>query len=173
MTSQGCDYLDETHPALRAEAKLHAEAVRLLLEEALSCSARCRLEFDRRRLLAALGPDDAARLLPTLPAEARVGPVDVHEEFLNDDRRCLLRRVLSFAAEKWPDPPLNYIDRVLFFSADGRVVLRANDNLEFILFALPDEARARLVERYQVEGIPEDVITQVDVDIDQGISRQV
>lgn len=169
MKSPRCDYLDETHPALRASPQLRADAARLLLEEALSRSARFRIEFDRRRLLTSLGAADMAALLPTLPTKARRGPVDVHEELLDDDRRKLLRRVLSFNLEKWTDPPLNYIDRVLLFGANDRVLLRATDNCEFILFALPAAARAKLMERYEAAGIPEAVIKQVDVDIEQDV----
>jgi hypothetical protein len=171
MSAPRCDYLDETHPAFRASPEVRADAAHALFEEALSGSTRFRLEFDRERLLAALGPSDAAALLPTLPARPPPGPADVHDESLDDDRRALLLRALSFRREKWADPPLTYIDRVVLFDAGAQVVLRANDSAEFILFALPEPARGRLVERYRASGIPEDVITQVDVDIEQGIAR--
>lgn len=164
-----CDYLDETYVALRASPQLRADAVRLLVEAALSRSARFRLEFDRRRLLDALGAADAGALLPTLPKQPGAGPVEVHEELLNDDRRKLLQQVLSFRREKWADPPLNYIDRVLLFDPDNHVLLRANESGEFILFRLPATLRENLIERYREARIPEAVIKQVDFDIEQGV----
>jgi len=164
-----CDYLDETHSALRASPQLRADAVHLLIEEALPCSVRFRLEFDRRRLLAALGAADAAALLPTLPTQAGAHPIEVHEEQLDDDRRKLLRQVLSFRREKWADPPLNYIDRVLLFDPKNHVLLRANESCEFILFLLPTAARENLIKRYREAGIPNAVIKQVDLDIERGV----
>jgi hypothetical protein len=63
---------------------------------------------------------------------------------------------------------LNSIRRVLLFDAGGDVVLRANDNAEFVLFNLPAEARARLLENFRAAGIPADVIAGVNEDIGAG-----
>ena len=77
---------------------------------------------------------------------------------------------MSFGPGPWPDPPLNYIERVVLFCERGNVVLRASDSAEFILFALPRNRRDSLVDRYLKTGIPVDTIEQVDVDINSSIS---
>lgn len=163
-----CDYIDETHAALRASPQMRADAVGLLLAEALSYSARFSLEFDGR-LLIALGSADAAALLPTLRALPAIGSAEVHEELLDGDRRKLLHQVLSYRREKWVDPPLNYIERVLLFDAENHLLLRGSDSCEFILFVLPAAGRENLISRYREAGIPEDIIKKVDIDIDRGI----
>jgi hypothetical protein len=163
-----CDYLDESHSLFHARPELRARAVALLVREALARSARFRLEFDRESLLSTLGPADTLALLPNLSQELHGGPVEVAEEALDDGRRHLLERVLSFDLQGWSDLPLNSIRRVLLFDAGGDVVLRANDNAEFVLFNLPAEARARLLENFRGAGIPEDVIAGVSEDIGAG-----
>jgi hypothetical protein len=153
---------------MRASPHLRALAVRVLLEESLTWSERFRVEFDRGRLAQVLGEEMNA-LFPTLTGNGGLRPSTTHEEHLDRGRRSLLLTVLSFERAKWSDPPLNYIYQLLLFDGSGRIVLRANDNLEFILFSLPPEARERVLERYAAAGISADVIEHLDVDIEQGV----
>lgn len=170
MTPPGCDFLNQAHPALRASPALRAVAVHALLEVALRCSVRFRLEFDRARLLTALGATSAAALLPSLPACASSeGPLARRDELLDDEKARLLRQVLSFERDMWTDLPINYIERVVLFDAQGDVVLRASDSAEFILCALSNMEHEDLIERYRAAGIPAEVVESVDVDINQGV----
>jgi hypothetical protein len=167
MTSSRCDFLD--HARLRNAPALRALEVDILFEIALECSVTFRLEFDAQRLLPLLGPAYTAALLPGPPGHAP-GPLERRDEPLDKDRARLLRRVVSFGPGEWPDPPINYIERVVLFDEQGKVVLFASDSAEFILFALPQERRDNLVERYGAAGIPADTIEFVDVDIDDAAS---
>lgn len=164
-----CDSLDMQHPALQESAEARTTAANALFDVALSCSNRFGLQFDRARLRHALGESSFAALLPDLPADApRKHSLDEYDDALDGDRAQLLRRVLSFGDEGWTDTPLNHIDQVALYSPHGDMVLRATDGGEFILFALPPDERAQLLERYAAAGIPRDVIETVDVDIADG-----
>jgi hypothetical protein len=170
MTFPGCDLLN--HQRLRHVPQLRALAVDALFETALGCSARFRVEFDPIRLPRVLGPETTEALLPGLRTqESAAAPLERDDEPLDDERARLLGRVVSFELHEWTDPPINYIDRIILFDKQGKVVLRANDNAEFILFALPEDKRNDLIERYRRAGIPEDVVESVDVDINLGLSR--
>jgi hypothetical protein len=162
MTTPRCDFLD--HARLRHAPELRALAIDALFEVALRYGTRFRLEFDASRLLAVLGSAQAAALLPGQPVPT-AGPLERREEPLAEDRARLLRKVVSFGPGEWPDPPINYIEKVILFDEQGNILLSASDNAEFILFALPQEGRDNLIERYRAAGIPVNTIQPVDVDI--------
>lgn len=166
MTTSRCDFLD--HTRLRDSPALRTLAVDKLFEIALEGSARFRLEFNAHRLLPILGPACTAALLPGQAASAR-GPLERRDESLDHDRARLLRKVMSFGPGEWPDPPINYINRVILFDRQGKIILRASDSAEFILFALPPERRDALVEGYRAAGIPANIIEPVDVDINAAV----
>lgn len=164
-----CDSLNIQHPALQASTEARTAAANSLFEVALSCSNSFGLQFDRPRLLHALGESSFAALLPNLSPDApRKYALEEYDEAFDGDRAHLLKRVLSFGDEGWTDSPLNHIDQVVLYGPHGEMVLRATDGAEFILFALPLDKRAQLLERYAAAGIPSDVIEMVDVDIAQG-----
>jgi hypothetical protein len=162
MTSPHCDFLD--HARLGRSPALRALAVDTLFAVTLDYSKRFRLEFDAPRLLAVLGSQHIATLFPGRPAPTQ-GPLERREEPLDHDRARLLRKLMYFGPGEWPDPPLNYIKKVVLLDGQGNAVLSASDGAEFILFMLPREGRDDLIARYRAAGIPADTIRPVDVDI--------
>ena len=167
----GCDYLNQAHPALRTPAA-RIFAVHTLLDVALRCARRFRIEFDGPRLARVLDKETFAMLLPTLPLDKDAGgggALDACEAPLDPARAALLRRLLSFGWEGWSEPPINMIDRTILLDGRGQVVLRGNDNNDAILFALPEPEKAALLACYGERGIPAEVVERVAVNINQGV----
>jgi hypothetical protein len=162
VNSPHCDFLD--HARLSHVPALRVLAVDKLFDIALNYTERFSLEFDAPRLLAVLGPAYTAALFSGQPASTP-GALERREEPLDPDRARLLRKVMSFGPGPWPDPPLNYIKKVVLLDKRGNAVLSASDNAEFILFALPQEGRDNLIALYRAAGIPADTIQPVNVDI--------
>lgn len=162
------DYLDQDHSALRSEA-LRSYAVRELLEQSLPRSRSFRLQFDRMRLERVIGKESFSRLMPNsrfdIPPER--WNYEVYEDYLDDEKIGILRRILSLSSEGYSERPLNYIKSVRLLDQEGRTVLRGGDSNTFILFNLPESERSALVEAYRRHHIPETVIEQVDVAVEK------
>jgi hypothetical protein len=160
------NYLNQEHPVFRESQLKRADAVRELLNRALRNSHAFRLEFDRQRLGRVIGTEALVRLVPELPQlGSRV--YDVYEGFIDAEKTGILLRVLSFTPEGYLELPLTYIESIRLLDKDSRTVLRGSDMLSSILFSLPADDHAALVEAYTRNGIPEEVIEQVDVDIER------
>jgi hypothetical protein len=163
---QRVDLLDQEQPSLRASPRLRAIAVDLLVELSLARSATYRLEFDAAGLTKLLGTSGMrmlARDSVGSPAPGR--PLDRAEGALEPDRARFLRRLVWFEQQEWRESPLVFIERLVLFEARGRVVLRLGAGGDYVLFALPDRAKAVLLEGYRRAGIPRGVIQEVAVDI--------
>jgi len=153
----------------RAAPALRVFSVHAVLDAALRRSARFCVDFDRARLIHSLGNETLRELLPHLAQRHAPGPLERQEEPLDEARKQLLRRVLSFEREQWDEPPVNYIERVVLFDTRGQIVLRASDSLDSILFLLPDGERRQLIERLSLAGVPNGVIQSLPLDIADGL----
>lgn len=164
MSSPRCDFLD--HARLSHAPASRILAIDILFEIALNYSRVFSLDFDAPRLLAVLGPSCTATLFPGQPVPV-TGPLERRAEPLDQERARLLRELMYFGPGKWPDPPLNYIEKVALFDARGDAVLSASDGADSVLFLLPRQGRDDLLTRYRASGIPADTIQPVDVDINE------
>lgn len=167
MATYTCDFLN--HARLSEAPALRALAVDAVLDLALSCAARFRIQYDRARLASVLGPVVLHALFPDPPVQSsRLARLECADEPLNDERARLLRTVVLWRRKKpWAEEPLNYITTIKFFDGQGKVLVRANDcdGAEFILFDLPPDKRKQLAEYYQSKVIPLDAIESVDINI--------
>ncbi len=166
------NYLNQKHVAFKESPDAHAFAVRTLVHFALRLSHSFRMQFDRDRLQRVIGVDVMTKLMPEIPDRRVTGRrasrgYEIYEERLDAEKARILRSILSVELEGWEDLSINYIESVTLRDREGRVVLRISDMGESILFSLPEPERSAFIESYAGEGIPEEVIEQVDVDEDK------
>lgn len=166
------DYLNQEHPVFRHSRAKRANALRPLLDRALQLSHLFRLEFDRQRLAWVIGTETLSRLMPRLPPPGPASRVtkhayDVYEDLIDIEKANILRQLLSFSPEGYSELPLAYVESVRLLNKDGHTILRGSDMFSSILFSLPRADRAALIETYTQNGVTEDVIEEVDVDVDK------
>ena len=163
------DYLNQDDPVLRRSATKRAYAVDELLKRALQRSHSFRMQFDAARLCRVVGAETLRKLMPKFaPDESKPAGrlYDIYADVLDPSKIEILRQLLTLAPPSlYAERPLNYIKSTRFLDRENATVLRGGDHNNFILFALPPDAREALLNSYRSEGIPETVIEQVDVDV--------
>jgi hypothetical protein len=158
------DYLNQDDPVFRRHDQRRALAAGELIARALRLGHRVRLEADGQRLARLIG-DQAMSQLGTRRDVA--APYDIYETTLDDEKRMLFARLLALVPQGEAERPLNYIRSVRILDAQGRTLLRGGDHNTFILFALPDDERQALLDRYRDQQIPDSVIEPVEIDMEQ------
>jgi hypothetical protein len=162
------DYLNQDHPVLRDSKGKLSYAVGEVLDRALELSSLFRLQFDRKRLERVIGAERLRRLMPDLKeGSSSTWSYDVYEGVLDQEQKNILRDIFTVTGEGFPERPLNYIRSVRLLDNNRRTVLRGGDRNQFVLFALPDAARAQLIEALTRNDIPAEAIEQVDVDLEK------
>jgi hypothetical protein len=94
-------------------------------------------------------------------------PYDTYANVLDPRKIEILRELLALAPRAgYRERPLIYIKSVRFLDVEGATTLRGGDHNNFMLFALPTDAREALLDEYRSRGIPEGAVEQVDVDVE-------
>jgi hypothetical protein len=163
------DYLNQDDAILRRSEEKRIFAVAELLKVSLECSHSYRMQFDGMRLSHVIGREKMDNLASgVLIEEKHVGhQYDVHADIIDSSKLGILRDILNPTVSKgYAERPLNYIKSVRCLNDEGRTILRLGDHGNTILFMLPENVRASLLNTFRDHGIPETVVQQVDVDVE-------